>query len=106
MAISASEGNEEVVAQTVMVTADSAERNGDVAVAQAMMVIADSAERNDDEADEETDSELDDSDTRKTRKSNAGVRKPCISRHTIDVMDRDVMNDQEIQARLTEFAKV
>ena len=57
-----------------------------------------------DEADEE-DSELDDTDSTKKRKSRAVVKRTFIAWHTIEVIDRTVMNDEEVQARLTEIAR-
>jgi hypothetical protein len=59
-----------------------------------------------DEADKTTDSYLESADKVRKRKCRPGVKKPRIQWHTIQVFDRDAMNDEATQASLTEVARV
>ena len=59
-----------------------------------------------DEADQAKDSSLESTDKRRKRKCRPGVKKPRIQWHKIQDFDRDAMNDEAIQARLTEVARV
>jgi len=59
-----------------------------------------------DEAGETSDSSLEDVNKRRKRKCRPGVKKPRIPWQNIQSFDRDAMNDEAIQARLSEVARV
>ena len=93
-------------------TSNALNADSDIPVVSAILVseameTADSGQRNvdEEEAMADSDSSLESRNTRRQRNCRSGVRKPRISWHTIQVMDRDAMNNHEIQERLTDVAR-